>query len=64
MMEIKVNNQSTTPNSSVDARLINNLRRARLDFEEVGLQLEEVISQLEASLRQQRLERIKQKQEL
>lgn len=38
-----MNNQPIIPKVSVDTRLINNLRRARLDFEEVGLQLEEVI---------------------
>jgi hypothetical protein len=51
------------PDPSVDIKLINNLRRARLDFEEVGLQLEEVIAKFDATSRQQRLERIKQKQQ-
>jgi hypothetical protein len=58
-----VNNQPIMPESSVDTRLINNLRRARLDFEEVGLQLEEVIAKFDATSRQQRLKRIKQKQQ-
>jgi hypothetical protein len=62
-MEIRVNNQPTMPDPSVDIKLINNLRRARLDFEEVGLQLEEVIAKFDATSRQQRLERIKQKQQ-
>jgi hypothetical protein len=51
------------PESSVDTRLINNLRRARLDFEKVGLQLEEIIAKFDATSRQQRLKRIKQKQQ-
>lgn len=58
-----MNNQPTIPDPSVNARLINNLRRARLDFEEVGLQLEEVIAKFDETLRQQRLERIKKKQQ-
>jgi hypothetical protein len=57
-----VSNQPIMPEASVDTRLINNLRRARLDFEEVGLQLEEVIAKFDETLRQQRLDRIKQKQ--
>ncbi|PSB05010.1 hypothetical protein [Merismopedia glauca] len=35
-------------------------RRCRLEMELAGLQLEELISQLDLNLRQQRLERIKQ----
>jgi hypothetical protein len=57
-----VNNQLKLPEEEVDAKLISNLRRARLDFEEVGLQLAEVIAKFEAAERQQRLEKIKQKQ--
>lgn len=58
-----MNNQPIMPESSVDTRLINNLRRARLDFEKVGLQLEEIIAKFDATSRQQRLKRIKQKQQ-
>jgi hypothetical protein len=58
-----VNDQPIMPEPSVDTRLINNLRRARLDFEEVGLQLEAVIAKFDETSRQQRLERIKQKQQ-
>lgn len=57
-----MNNQLKLPEEEVDAKLISNLRRARLDFEEIGLQLEEVIAKFEAVERQQRLEKIKQKQ--
>ncbi|WP_295616033.1 hypothetical protein [Chamaesiphon sp. GL140_3_metabinner_50] len=32
------------PDPSVDSRLIGNLRRVRLDFEEVDLQLEELVA--------------------
>ncbi|WP_013322531.1 hypothetical protein [Gloeothece verrucosa] len=58
-----MSNKPTIPDPSVNARLINNLRRAGLDFEEVGLQLEEVIAKFDANLRQQKLQRIKQKQQ-
>jgi hypothetical protein len=62
-MEIIVSNQPIMPDPSVDARLVKNLRRARLDLEEVGLQLEEVIAKFDETSRQQRLERIKQSQD-
>jgi hypothetical protein len=55
-----MNNQPIMPDPSIDARLINNLRRARLNFEEVGLHLEKAIAKFEAISRQQKLERIKQ----
>lgn len=59
-----MNNQLKLPEEEVDAKLISNLRRARLDFEEVGLQLEEVIAKFEAAERKQRLKKIKQKHQL
>ncbi|ELR98189.1 hypothetical protein [Gloeocapsa sp. PCC 73106] len=59
-----MNNQPTIPDPSVSTRLINNLRRSRLDFEEARLQLEEVIAKFDEILEEQRLERIKKKQQL
>ena len=50
------------PDPAVDSRLIGNLRRARLAFEEVDLQLEELVSNCDEVIRQQKLQRIKQKQ--
>ena len=50
------------PDPAVDSRLIGNLRRARLAFEEVDLQLEELVSNFDEVIRQQKLQRIKQKQ--
>jgi hypothetical protein len=47
--------------SELDSRLIGNLRRARLDFEEVDLQLEELIAKCDEVLRQQKLQRIQAK---
>ena len=46
----------------LDNRLIGNLRRARLAFEEVDLQLEELVAKCDELIRQQKLQRIKQRQ--
>ena len=46
------------PNPEVDKRLLGDLRRARLEMEEVGFQLEEVIALLDDHLRQQRSLRV------
>jgi hypothetical protein len=55
--------QPIMPDPSVDRRLLDNLRQARLSFEEVDLQMEEVIAKLDELIRNQKLQRIKQKQE-
>ncbi len=57
-----MNNRRIMSDPELDNRLIGNLRRARLDFEEVDLQMEEVIAKLDELIRQQKLQRIKQKQ--
>jgi hypothetical protein len=57
-----VNNRRIMSDPELDKRLIGNLRRARLAFEEVDLQIEEVIAKLDELIRQQKLQRIKQKQ--
>jgi hypothetical protein len=57
-----MNKQPMMPDPSVDRRLLNNLRQARLSFEEVDLQMEEVIAKFDELIRQQKLQRIKQKQ--
>jgi hypothetical protein len=54
--------QPTLPDPSVDIRLLKNLRQARLSFEEVDLQMEEVIAKFDELIRHQKLQRIKQKQ--
>jgi hypothetical protein len=51
-------NQPMMPNSSVDQRLLGNLRRACLEVEEVGLQFDEVLAKFDEEIRQQRLKRI------
>jgi hypothetical protein len=50
--------QPLMPNSSVDRRLLGNLRRARLGMEEVGLQIDEVLARFDEEIRQQKLKRI------
>jgi hypothetical protein len=51
----------TLPDPSVDSRLLDNLRQARLSFEEVDLQVEELISKFDELIRQQKSQRIKQR---
>jgi hypothetical protein len=58
-----MNKQPMMPDPSVDRRLLDNLRQARLSFEEVDLQVEELIAKFDELIRQQKLQRIKQKQE-
>lgn len=58
-----MNHQPIIPDPCVNARLIHNLRHARLDFEEVGLHLEEVITKFDELLQEQRLERLKNKRQ-
>lgn len=49
-----------TPFDGVDGdqRLLGNLRRARLEMEELGLQFDEVLAKFDEEIRQQRLKRI------
>lgn len=56
--------QPMIPSPEVNRRLINNLRQARLDFAEVDLQLEELVAKFDELIRQQKLERIKHKQQM
>jgi hypothetical protein len=58
-----MNKQPMMPDPSVDRRLLDNLRQARLSFEEVDLQVEELIAKFDELIRQQKLQRIKQRQE-
>jgi hypothetical protein len=50
--------QPFMPNPSVDQRLLGNLRRARLEIEELGLQFDEVLARFDEKIRQQKLMRI------
>jgi hypothetical protein len=63
-MEIIMKSQPIVPDAAVNRRLIDNLRQARLDFEEVDLQVEELVSRFDELIRQQKLQRIKHKQKM
>ena len=52
------------PDAAVNRRLLDNLRQARLAFEEVDLQVEELVAKFDELIRQQKLQRIKQKQRM
>jgi hypothetical protein len=56
-----VNNRQIMSDPELDNRLIGNLRRARLDFEEVDLQLEELVAKCDELIRQQKFQRIQSK---
>jgi hypothetical protein len=56
--------QPIVPDAVVNRRLLDNLRQARLDFEEVDLQVEELVSRFDELIRQQKLQRIKHKQKM
>ena len=63
-MEIIMKVQPIVPDAAVNRRLIDNLRQARLDFAEVDLQVEELVSKFDELIRQQKLQRIKHKQRM
>jgi hypothetical protein len=63
-MEIIMKSQPIVPDAAVNRRLIDNLRQARLDFEEVDLQVEDLVSRFDELIRQQKLQRIKHKQKM
>jgi hypothetical protein len=50
--------QPLMPNPSVDQRLLGNLRRARLEMEDLGLQFDEVLARFDQEIRHQKLKRI------
>lgn len=56
--------QPMIPTPEVNRRLIDNLRKARLDFAEVDLQLEELVAKFDELIRQQKLQRIKHRQKM
>ena len=56
--------QPMVPDAAVNRRLLDNLRQARLAFEEVDLQVEELVAKFDELIRQQKLQRIKHKQKM
>jgi hypothetical protein len=63
-MEITMTAQPMVPDPVVNRRLLDNLRQARLDFEEVDLQVEELVSRFDELIHQQKLKRIEHKQKM
>jgi hypothetical protein len=55
-----MSNEPLMPDVSVDRRLLGNLRHARLELEELGLQLDEVLARFDQVDRHQKLQRIQQ----
>jgi hypothetical protein len=49
--------QPFMPDASVDRRLLGNLRRSRLEIEEIGLALDAVIARFDEAIRQQQMPR-------
>lgn len=56
--------QPQIPDEETRKRLIKNLRKTRLELQEFGLELEEIIVLLEKDIRQQRLRRLQKSKEL
>jgi len=50
--------QPRIPDEATRKRLLDNLRQSRLDLQEFGLQLDEVLAGLEKHIREQKLKRI------
>jgi hypothetical protein len=60
-MEFMMDKKPRIPDTETSKRLLNNLRRARLELDEANLQLEDVSAMFEQELREQKLKRVKQK---
>ncbi len=54
--------QSFIPNSETRKRLVTNLRQTRLDLQDFGLQLEELLAGIEKEIREQKLKRLQKNQ--
>jgi hypothetical protein len=52
-------NQPPMPDPSVDQHLLGNLRRSRIEMEELGVQFDELIAKLDEEIRQQKLNRVR-----
>ena len=53
-----MNNEPRIPDEETRKRLSINLRKARLDLEEFGLQLEEIEAGLDKHIREQKMKRL------
>jgi hypothetical protein len=52
-MGFTMTNQPLMPNPSIDQRLLSNLRRARLEMEELDPQFDEVLTKFDEEIRKQ-----------
>ena len=52
-------NQPQIPSSETSKRLLNNLRRTRLEVREISLELAEINAKLEDDIRQKQLDRVR-----
>ena len=50
--------KSFIPNKETRKRLVNNLRQTRLELQDFGLQLEELLAGIEKEIREQKLKRL------
>ena len=50
--------KSFIPNSETRKHLVNNLRQTRLELQDFGLQLEELLAGIEKEIREQKLKRL------
>ena len=55
-----MNNKRSIPNQQTRKYLITNLKKSRLDLQEFGLELEELLASLEKQVRKQKLKRLEQ----
>ena len=53
-------NRTSIPNQETRKRLVTNLRKSRLDLQEFGFELEELLASLEKEVREQKLKRLEQ----
>ncbi len=53
-----MNNEPRIPDEETRKRLLINLRKARLDLEEFGLQLDEIEAGLDKHIREQKMKRL------
>jgi hypothetical protein len=62
-VEFMMTEQYPIPDEETRNRLVKNLRQTRLELQEFGLELEEIIALLEKDIRQQRLKRLQKSKE-
>lgn len=59
-MEFMMNEKPFIPNQETRKKLVSNLRQTRLDLQDFGLQLEELLAGIEKEIREQKAKRLEQ----